>query len=57
MRLGGAALLAALAFYVREWWILIPAALVGFLGIYDRCPIWKAVTGYFKRGRAKSPAA
>jgi len=26
---------------------------IAFMGIYDRCPIWKAVTGYFKRSPAK----
>jgi len=26
---------------------------IAFLGIYDRCPIWKAVTGYFKKSPAK----
>ena len=26
---------------------------IAFLGIYDRCPIWKAVTGYFKKDPAE----
>jgi thioredoxin len=36
------------------WWLLPLGLLILFTGVYDRCPIWKAITGYFKKLR-KTP--
>jgi thioredoxin 1 len=31
-------------------WLLIPVGgVIAFLGIYDRCPIWRALTSHFSR--------
>lgn len=33
---------------VTEIWLLIPiGVLIAFFGIYDRCPIWRAITSFF----------
>lgn len=29
------------------WNLVLLGGLVAFLGVYDRCPIWKAITGHF----------
>ncbi len=49
IRLGGGAALALIAVLTRTWWLLPLAGAVMFTGVYDRCPIWKAVTARFKR--------
>ena len=34
-------------------WLLVPlGATLMFLGVYDRCPIWRALTGWWKAVRA-----
>ena len=45
--IGTAAVLFALQF--STWWLLALGLLILFTGVYDRCPIWKAITGYFKK--------
>jgi len=32
-----------------EWWLLPIGLLVMFWGVYDRCPIWQAITARFKK--------
>jgi thioredoxin len=44
VRLGGGTLLAALGIALAGAWPLIPAgALLAFSGVYDRCPVWRAI--------------
>jgi thioredoxin 1 len=45
--IGTAAILFALQ--ASTWWLLVLGLLILFSGVYDRCPIWKAITGYFKK--------
>lgn len=49
IRLGTGAALAALAWMYATWWLLPVGLLVMFWGVYDRCPIWQALTARFKK--------
>ncbi len=49
MRLGAGAVLVVLGMNLGNWWLLGLGALVAFLGIYDRCPLWAAITNFFRR--------
>ena len=49
LRLGAGGALATIAWMYAEWWLLPIGFLVIFLGIYDRCPIWQAITARFKK--------
>lgn len=44
LRLGAGALLATVGVSTGNWFLLGIGGAVAFLGIYDRCPIWRAVT-------------
>jgi thioredoxin 1 len=44
LRLGAGALLAAVGISTGNWLVLGIGGIVAFLGIYDRCPIWRAVS-------------
>lgn len=49
LRLGASLGLLAIAFTVPQaWFLALIAGLIGFSAVYDRCPIYKAVTGYLK---------
>lgn len=49
LRLGTGALLAAVSFSTGNWLVLGIGGIIAFLGIYDRCPIWRALTGMLQR--------
>jgi len=49
LRLGLGAVLAILAWVYASWWLLPIGLLVMFWGIYDRCPIWQALSARFKQ--------
>jgi thioredoxin 1 len=49
LRLGAGALLIMEGFSSHNWIVFAIGGVIAFLGIYDRCPIWKALTGMFKR--------
>jgi thioredoxin 1 len=49
LRLGAGALLVMYGITNGNWLVLGIGAVVAFLGIYDRCPIWRALTGMLKR--------
>lgn len=51
VRLGIGGVLFLLGVNMSAWWMMVIGAVVAFLGIYDRCPIWAAVTGFFKKSR------
>ena len=47
-RLGAGALLVMYGVSTGNWLVLGIGAIVAFLGVYDRCPIWRALTGMLK---------
>jgi len=49
LRLGAGALLVMYGISSGNWFILGIGAIVAFLGVYDRCPIWRAITGMLNR--------
>jgi thioredoxin 1 len=49
LRLGAGAMLIIFGIYARNWLVLGLGCLLIFLGVYDRCPVWKAIKGFFKR--------
>ena len=54
LRLGVGTAAVLFAFQSSTWWLLALGLLILFTGVYDRCPIWKAITGYFKNLRKTS---
>ncbi len=48
-RLGVGAVIILIGVNTNHWWLMAIGAVVAFLGIYDRCPIWAAITGFFKK--------
>lgn len=49
LRLGAGALLVMYGITNSNWVVAGIGGLIAFLGIYDRCPIWQAITGMFKK--------
>lgn len=49
LRLGAGTLLAMYGMSSGNWFVLGIGAIVAFLGVYDRCPIWRAITGMLNR--------
>ena len=49
LRLGAGGLLVMYGLPDRNWIVVAIGAIVAFLGIYDRCPIWNALTKTFQR--------
>jgi len=49
LRLGAGALLVMVGISTGNWLVLGIGGVVAFLGVYDRCPIWRALTGMLKR--------
>ena len=49
LRLGIGTATLVFAIQSTTWWLLPLGLLILFTGVYDRCPIWKAITGYFKK--------
>jgi thioredoxin 1 len=50
LRLGIGSLLVAFGFSSGSWLALVAGAVIAFLGVYDRCPIWAAITRAARRG-------
>lgn len=48
LRLGAGMLLAMFGISSSNWLVLGIGAVIAFLGVYDRCPIWQAITGMIK---------
>jgi len=48
LRLGIGAVLLTFAWMYATWWLIPLGLLVMFWGVYDRCPVWKAITSYFR---------
>ena len=53
LRLGAGGLLAAVGISTGSWILVGVGGVVAFLGIYDRCPIWRAVTTLIKSRLAR----
>ena len=49
LRLGAGGLLIMYGLPDRNWLVVAIGAIVAFLGIYDRCPIWNSLTKAFQR--------
>ncbi len=49
LRLGAGALLIMEGFSSHNWIVVAIGGIIAFLGVYDRCPIWKTLTGMLKR--------
>lgn len=43
LRIGAGALLAIVGISTSNWLVLGIGGMVAFLGVYDRCPIWRAI--------------
>ena len=54
LRLGVGTAAVLFALQSSTGWLLALGLLILFTGVYDRCPIWKAITGYFKNLRKTS---
>jgi len=52
VRLGGGTAVMLFGLDHGVWWLVAIGAVVAFLGIYDRCPLWAAITGLFKKKSA-----
>jgi thioredoxin len=48
LRLGAGVLLVMVGISTGNWLVLGIGGIVAFLGVYDRCPIWRAITGMLK---------
>jgi len=49
LRLGAGATFLLVAFSTGNWIPAVIGAVFIFLGVYDRCPVWKALTGMFQK--------
>jgi len=49
LRLGAGALFVMIGVSTGNWLVAGIGGIIAFMGIYDRCPIWRAITGFFKR--------
>jgi len=49
LRLGGGGLFIMIGISTGNWVVAGIGSILAFMGIYDRCPIWNAVTGILKR--------
>lgn len=53
----GLAMIAIGWFYGPNWVLMAMGALVVFMGVYDRCPIWKTVSGRVRNLLGGGPAS
>lgn len=49
LRLFAGTLLASIGLSTGAWYLLAIGGVIAFLGIYDRCPIWRAITSHFNK--------
>ncbi len=50
LRLGAGVLFLIIGISTGNWFVAGVGGIIAFMGIYDRCPLWKAITGLIKRG-------
>ena len=48
LRLGAGTLLIGVGLFTSSWLLASAGGIVAFLGVYDRCPIWAAITRTIK---------
>lgn len=49
LRLGAGGLFIMIGISTSNWLVAGIGGILAFMGIYDRCPIWQAVTGLFRK--------
>lgn len=49
LRLGAGGAFIVIGTITSNWLVLGIGGILAFMGVYDRCPIWNAVTGILKR--------
>lgn len=49
LRLGAGGLFIMIGISTSNWLVAGVGGILAFMGIYDRCPIWQAVTGLFRK--------
>jgi thioredoxin 1 len=49
LRLGAGGLFVMVGISTSNWLVAGAGGILAFMGIYDRCPIWQAVTGLFRK--------
>jgi thioredoxin 1 len=49
LRLGAGLVLVVIGINTGNWLVLGIGGILAFMGVYDRCPIWRAITGMFKK--------
>jgi hypothetical protein len=49
LRLGAGAVFVIMGITTGNWLVAGVGGIIAFMGVYDRCPIWQAVTGMFKK--------
>lgn len=49
LRLGAGFVVIIIGIVTTTWWLSVLGGVIAFLGIYDRCPIWAAITRLFRR--------
>jgi thioredoxin len=50
IRFGAGAVVVGIGWSIGiNWFLLVPGGMLMFSAIYDRCPIWRALTGQFKK--------
>lgn len=54
LRLGIGATSVIFALHYSAWWLLALGMVILFTGVYDRCPIWQAISRYLKNTK-KTP--
>jgi thioredoxin 1 len=50
LRLGAGTLLIMIGIPTSNWLVAGIGGILVFMGVYDRCPIWNAITGMLRRG-------
>jgi thioredoxin 1 len=53
-RLLGGGIVAWAGFQVGQWLVVALGGVIMFSGVYDRCPIWRALTGWWKARKAQT---
>lgn len=53
-RLGVGTIIALVGINGGNWLLLGLGALLAFLGVYDRCPVWRAITGWWRERTSRS---
>jgi thioredoxin 1 len=49
LRLGAGALFITIGVLTGNWLVAAGGGILAFLGVYDRCPVWAAITGILRR--------